>query len=113
MLSKAAQVQPDWLTTIVGAQVVAIVATLPTGVTVHAGPDPPTLILDVQVRLVCVCVCVCEVVPHHVGTVSVLAHRKDALQTVANIFLGTVGYWDDPAIKALNANWTAPHTGIK
>ncbi len=39
-------------------------------------------------------------------------HLKFTGQVLANIFLGTVKYWDDPSITALNAGVTLPHEAI-
>ena len=39
-------------------------------------------------------------------------HPKLTGPVLADIYLGKIAYWDDPAIKALNAGTTLPHTKI-
>jgi phosphate transport system substrate-binding protein len=51
-------------------------------------------------------------VAYNLPSLSADTHLKFTGAVLANIYLGKITFWDDPAIKALNAGVTLPHQAI-
>lgn len=53
-----------------------------------------------------------EAISYNLTSVSSTAHLQFTGTVIANIYLGTITFWDDAAIKALNPGVTLPHQAI-
>jgi phosphate transport system substrate-binding protein len=53
-----------------------------------------------------------EAMSYNLPSVAASTHVKFTGTLIANIYLGTVKFWDDPAITSINAGVTLPHMAI-